>query len=371
MSNRTVTVFVTVYNIEQYLERFFECLKKQTYTDYEALIIDDGSTDNSLAVCRQYAQNDDRIRVLSVEHIGISAARNLAFSKIETPFAASVDGDDYFDKDYLKHLMDAEEKYHADMVISNVVYVKENGEEKERFVFRPQAYAEKEAFDELLPALLEENRLNFLYAKLYKTELLRDVRIEPDVMQGSDTMINSMYLARVGSIAVIEDYDYHYVQYTKRSVTSYSGSAFFDRLYRINRFVMDQMEKNGFLNDEMMRVLDNRILYAGAAYLSRIGLSDDTTKNKYRLACEVINSEAYSDSYKRQKEKGNLEDFRTRYGRDAIAPGTEKDCIDRIIRIRKEEKKNRRLKAVRERCPDPVFRIWHGVKARLGIARSK
>ncbi len=371
MSERTVTIFVTVYNIEKHLERFFECLKAQTYTDYEVLMIDDGSTDNSLAVCRQYADADDRIRVISVDHMGISAARNLAFENLRTPFATSLDGDDYFDKDYLKHLMDAEEETGADMVLSNVIYVYEDGREKERFVFRPAGRYSREDFEALLPELLDENRLNFLYAKLYKTALLKDVRVEPDVMQGSDTMINFMVLNKAQSIAVTEDYDYSYVQYKKRSVTSYMGADYFSRLYRINRFLLDKTAEYGFLNDEMLRVIDGRILHIGRTALSRIAQSSDSLSNRYKRASEVVNSEEYLLSYHRQEERGNLPLFRERYRYEPIAPGREKQYIDHVLKVRRDAEKSSRIRRLREKCPDGIFRIWHGMKMKLGIARKE
>ncbi len=369
MRERTVTIFVTVYNIEKHLDRFFECLKAQTYEDYEVLMIDDGSADNSLAVCKKYAEADDRIRVISVKHIGISAARNLAFENLRTPYTTSLDGDDWFEKDYLKHLMDAEEKTGADMVLSNVILVHEDGTEKNRFTPRAEGFYTEEDFPALLPRLLSEERLNFLYAKLFKTELLRDVRIEPDVMQGSDTMVNFMYLKNVRSIAVIEDYDYYYVQYRKRSVTSYAGREYFKRLYRINKFLLDITAEYGWLNEDMQRVIDFRILHVGTNMLRQLAKSSDPLQTKYSLGGEVVNSEEYLGPYQRQESNRNA--FRERYHYDMVAPGEEKAFIDRQIAILRDMEKDERRKRLREKCPDSVFRIWHGIKDKLGISRKQ
>ena len=364
MRERTVTIFVTVYNIEKHLDRFFECLKAQTYEDYEVLMIDDGSVDNSLAVCKKYAESDDRIRVISVEHVGISAARNLAFENLRTPYVTSLDGDDRFDKDYLKHLIDAEEKTGADMVLSNVILVYEDGTERNRFMPREAGCYSRDEFPALLPKLLIEERLNYLYAKLYKTELLRDVRVEPDVMQGSDTMINFKYLKNVRSIAVIEDYDYYYVQYQKRSVTSYMGKDYFKRLYRINRFLLDITAEYGWLNEEMQQAIDFRILHVGVNTLRRIAKSSDPLQAKYSFGEEVVNSEEYRTSYQRQESQRAA--FRERYHYDMVAPGDEKAFIDRQIAILEDIKKDERRKHLREKCPDVVFRIWRGIKNMLG-----
>ena len=162
MEKGLVTIFVTVYNIGEHLERFFDCLDKQTFSDYKLLMIDDGSTDNSLSICRAHAEKDSRIEVVPIEHVGIAAARNKILGMLDTEFATSLDGDDYFEPDYLKHLMDAQKKYDADYVISNVIYVTPEGGEYSRFSPREEAFFTKEQFPDILPALLEEERLNYL-----------------------------------------------------------------------------------------------------------------------------------------------------------------------------------------------------------------
>ena len=213
MGKCPVTIFVTVYNIEKYLERFFDCLDKQTFKDYQLLIIDDGSTDNSLSICQAYAEKNSQTKVVPIEHIGISAARNKILGMLDTEFATSLDGDDYFEPDYLKHLMDAQKKYNADYVISNVIYANPEGVETSRFIPRKEAFYTKEQLPDIVPTLLEEDRLNYLYTKLYRTEYLKDIRVEPDVKQGSDTMINMQYTLRINNLAVIDEYDYHNYRY--------------------------------------------------------------------------------------------------------------------------------------------------------------
>ena len=193
MGKGIVTIFVTVYNIGKHLERFFDCLDKQTFKDYKVLMLDDGSTDNSLSICRAHAEKDSRIKVVAIDHVGIAAARNMVLGMLDTEFATSLDGDDYFEPDYLKHLADSQKKYDADLVISNVIYVFQNGVEIFRFSPRKESFYTKEQFPDILPELLEDERMNYLYTKLYRTEYLKDIRVESDVKQGSDTMINMQY----------------------------------------------------------------------------------------------------------------------------------------------------------------------------------
>lgn len=363
MDKGIVTIFVTVYNIGKYLERFFDCLDKQTFRDYKLLIFDDGSTDNSLSICRAHAEKDCRIKVVAIEHVGIAAARNKILGMLDTEFATSLDGDDYFEPDYLKHLMDAQKKYDADYVISNVIYVTQEGFETSRFIPRKETFYTKEQFHDILPSLLGEERLNYLYTKLYRTEYLKDIRVEPDVKLGSDTMINIQYAMRINNIVVTEDYDYHYVSYATRSVTSYDGTDFFWRMYRIQKFLYDVTEKNGLLNDKMLREIDRRTLISGYVGLCRIRRLDINMKDKLAAAHKTMNSDEYLRSYNRLKENGQLEtmDF------EVIHPGEEEAFIGKeeafIHRIHKRHRKDRILNYT----PRFIFNAYHNIKKKLGL----
>ena len=358
-----VTVLVTVFNIEKYLDRFFDCLYQQTEQRFEVLIVDDGSKDKSLSICRRYAEKDPRIRVIPVKHIGISAARNIALGDIRTKFVTSLDGDDVFDKDYLKHLLYAQKKYDADYVLSNVIYLDEQMQEIKRFTPRAEGFYTKEDLPAILPVLLEEDRLNYLYGKLFRKELLEDIRVEKNVRQGSDTMINMQYCLKIQNLAVIENYDYCNIRYLSRSVTSYNGDDFFFRLYRINQYIYDLMEENGRLDARMIRAIDGRILFSGLLSVNRITVKKVPFDKKCEAASCVIQSEEYKRSYERQKKSGNLDSFSFA----VIIPGKEADYIKLRYSVLEQERKDKRKKRLKELCPDFVFRLYHQAKVKLGL----
>ena len=353
MSERTLTIFVTVYNIEEHLERFFNCLKAQTYQDYEVLIIDDGSSDNSLAVCQKHVASDDRIRVIHVEHIGISAARNLVYEQIATPFAASLDGDDYVEPDYLKHLMDAREKYDADLSISRVQYELENGAVEGAFPARGELLIRQKDFEEKIPMLLNDRRLNYLYGKVYRSSLLKDIRIPDDVRQGSDTMTNFRFLKNASSIVLIDDLDYHYTRYSKRSVTSYSGEDAFNRINRINRVVYDSCEEMGILNEKMLCVIDSRVLQSGIWVIDKILASDNDDAVKAHQIDEILHDAFYLAAYERQQRRTTTLSF------EPIEPQNGAVYLKKRQKARaKQLRKAQILKA----SPGFIVKIFHKIK---------
>lgn len=348
-----LTVFVTVYNIAEYLPRFFESMANQTFRDYVLLMIDDGSEDNSLEVCNAYAADDERIEVVHLEHVGIAKARNYALGHINTEFTASADGDDYVEPDYLKHLMDVREKHDADLVISRVQYMLEDGTVEGVFRSRGKLFIPKTAFAEQIPMLLDDRRLNYLYGKVYRTDLLKDIRIEDDVRQGSDTMINFQYLNKADSVVLIDDVDYHYIRYSSRSVTSYSGEDAFFRISRINKYVYDYSEKMDILTPEMLFIIDSRVLQSAIWVIDKIIASDNDEETKDNQITNILNDSFYIAAYKRRKE------FTEKLPFEAIEPQGGKIFLNKYY---KKVKKNHRKAKILKATPAFIVDLYHKVK---------
>ena len=95
------SVIVPVYNVEQYLIRCLESLRRQTFEGYEAILVDDGSTDRSGAICDRYADMDSRFRVIHRQNGGLAAARNTGLDKAQGAYIMFLDSDDDLEKEAL------------------------------------------------------------------------------------------------------------------------------------------------------------------------------------------------------------------------------------------------------------------------------
>lgn len=106
-----ISVIVPVYKVEQYLRRCVDSILAQSFADFELILVDDGSPDNSGAICDEYAQKDTRISVIHQENGGLSAARNAgidwAFANSDSQWLTFIDSDDWIHPEYLKALLDA------------------------------------------------------------------------------------------------------------------------------------------------------------------------------------------------------------------------------------------------------------------------
>lgn len=105
MDNPKISVIVPVYNVEQYLPRCIDSILDQTFTDFEVLLIDDGSTDNSGKICDEYAQKDNRIRVFHKKNGGVSSARNLGIDESKGELITFIDSDDWLKQNCLQKII--------------------------------------------------------------------------------------------------------------------------------------------------------------------------------------------------------------------------------------------------------------------------
>ena len=114
--NNMISIIVPIYNKEKYLEKCLDSLLNQTYRELEILLVDDGSTDKSLEICRSYAEKDERIRVFSKKNGGVASARNLGVRESLGEYLSFVDPDDYVHPEYAVCMKEALEKSGAELV---------------------------------------------------------------------------------------------------------------------------------------------------------------------------------------------------------------------------------------------------------------
>ena len=97
-----VSIIVPVYNTEKYLSKCLDSIVNQTYKNLEIILINDGSTDNSKAICEDFAKKDKRIQVINKENSGVSVSRNKGLSLAKGNYIAFIDADDYAELNYIE-----------------------------------------------------------------------------------------------------------------------------------------------------------------------------------------------------------------------------------------------------------------------------
>ena len=116
-----VSIIVPIYNIEGYIRECIDSILAQTYSDFELILVDDGSPDNCGRICDEYAEKDVRIKVIHKENGGLTSARNAGLSVAKGDWIMHVDGDDWIEPDMIESLIEAAKATEADLVFSDFI----------------------------------------------------------------------------------------------------------------------------------------------------------------------------------------------------------------------------------------------------------
>lgn len=213
-----ISVIVPIYNVEEYLERCLDSIVAQDFSDYEVILINDGSTDHSAQMASLYAKKHPIFKYVSQPNGGLSSARNKGITLARGKYLCFIDSDDAIEPNYLKKLYDVAETYSADIVISRFTrhWIKSDITIKQWFKKRPGVYDSKV----LLHSLIRDLTVHFyVWNKLYRHTLFTEHNISFPKMRFEDMATVPKLFFYSNKIAVIPDYLYNYTK-RKNSIVS-------------------------------------------------------------------------------------------------------------------------------------------------------
>lgn len=209
--NPLVTIILPVYNVAKWLDTCMQSIVKQTYANLQIILIDDGSTDESPAICEHWAAEDSRINVVHQQNAGLSAARNTGLQLRKGEYVCFVDSDDYVEPDYVERMLDTALTEQADMVVCNIRKEDEDGNP----VKEPDPAFEAKTFtcrQYMAYALRSSWKHIVAWNKLYRSSIWNDFGY-PVGKVHEDEFVFAQLIARCSRIACISDVLYHYVQH--------------------------------------------------------------------------------------------------------------------------------------------------------------
>lgn len=208
-----VSIIVPIYNAEQYLRRCVDSILNQEYTDFELLLVNDGSTDASGDICEEYGDQDPRVIVIQKENTGVSDSRNRALDRARGKYLQFLDSDDWITPDATRLFVRAAEEYGCDMVISDFYRVvgerlSPKGDIEEEGVLTREEFA----------AHMMENPADFYYGvlwnKLYRRDIVEEhnLRMDTDISWCEDFMFNLEYIRYAKVFYALHAPIYYYVK---------------------------------------------------------------------------------------------------------------------------------------------------------------
>lgn len=206
-----ISVIIPVFNTERYLTRVIDCVLTQTFTDFELILIDDGSTDASGEICDRYEVTDGRVRVKHSANHGVSAARNNGIDLATGEWITFIDSDDYILPQYLQNLYNNAEKHNSDFVMTGIV---------RRYEEKPiddvvREWSESVVTRNEIAKLYEQGIMQYQkcpYLKLFKREIINEhgIRFDERLSRGEDALFVYTYLLHCSSISVAPGANYIY-----------------------------------------------------------------------------------------------------------------------------------------------------------------
>lgn len=217
-----VSVIVPVYNVEKYIHRCIDSILSQTFTDWELILVDDGSPDSSGAICDEYAARDARIRVIHKENGGVSSARNVGIKQAAGEWITFVDSDDYLDEDSLLSMVELTKHYDADLFCFGIRMTT-----TDKPMQRKQQHDTLYTVDSsnLIKKILLYNTNCGPCSKMFRTKRLQNFRFDESLKIGEDLLFNLHYLSNLHSPIICSDlcvYNY----YTNPSSAMHSKNLF-------------------------------------------------------------------------------------------------------------------------------------------------
>lgn len=214
----SLSIIIPVYNAEKTLEQCISSILTQTYEEFELILINDGSKDNSTYLCNKLAKMDPRVKVKHQENQGVAAARNTGIAMAAGDYLQFVDSDDYLHKEMCQRLIDGFETKNCEWMVSSYYDVFENEVKTSKNSY--QGIYTKKEYLKLMMGDPKDYYFGVLWNKLYLRKIIisNHLRFSNEVSLGEDFIFNLQYCCHVKRIVIIDKPLYYYVQISNSSL---------------------------------------------------------------------------------------------------------------------------------------------------------
>jgi glycosyltransferase involved in cell wall biosynthesis len=252
--NSLVTFILPVYNAENTLKRCLDSILKQTYCDYEVIIVDDGSVDDSGKICDSYSLNDNRFRVVHKENAGVASARQLGVSLASGEYVIHIDSDDWIESNMLSDMMN--EIGDADILVSDYYYNTKHGQTYVRQV-------DCTTSEELLEKIIKGEVFGSLWHKLIRRNLYQNIEFNTDLTFCEDQLLLFKILTTYQCKVINLHKAYYHYECNDGSITQRTDREYFDNKIKYEDYALQVLSPLSFGYIRDIFVLDRLKSYSG------------------------------------------------------------------------------------------------------------
>lgn len=222
MDQPLVSIIVPIYNSALDLVTCLESIKRQKYPRLEILLVNDGSSDSSLEICRMYARLDARIVIIDKENSGVSGTRNVAIERASGKYLQFVDSDDFLDENATRLMVEAMEEHESDLVICHYCSVSKSERTTVYGYLPPDTAMDKAQFARYLMEEPASFYYGVMWNKLYRRDLImaHGIRCNEDISWSEDMLFNLEYIRYAERFYSLRTPVYYYTHRKRRSLSA-------------------------------------------------------------------------------------------------------------------------------------------------------
>jgi glycosyltransferase involved in cell wall biosynthesis len=280
-----------VYNSKKKIRRSVNSILEQTYKDFELIIVNDGSTDNTEKVLNVLSKRDKRIKVFTQENKGPGAARNKGLENAKGKYIGFVDADDWIEKNIYKELLEVIK--HKSCEVAMCDYYDENNKVKNFNYEDEYTFNKKEIKNNFIPNLIKKKSgFCSVVNKLYLKSIIDDnnITFKTNFKKGEDTYFNMDYFINVNKCVLINKRYYHYIENKKSIMRSYDKNL---KKYIVEdyKYNLKYLKRNNLDNSNLINILNNRNIRSISSILYNSLESTDSINDLYNQLLKLIEDE--------------------------------------------------------------------------------
>ena len=286
MSDTEIRVMMPVYKVGDYVSKAIESILAQTFTDFEFLIVDDGTPDRSGEICDEYAKKDTRIQVIHKENGGAPSARNTAIDQAKGKYVYFLDSDDWAEPQMLEDMYAMAEKNQAQLVVCGFYIDTYYGKDylSEKICVDNRTFTDAESFRRESYRYFDRNMLYTPWNKLYRLDVIRENHLYFPQTLWDDFPFNLSYLDHVERVVISTNAYYHFIRARAESETS----AYRPDMYEKREEEQDWMEALyrgwGITNRETKEMVARRYIERMVGCIANVTSSSCTLSGKEQRA---------------------------------------------------------------------------------------
>lgn len=298
-----VSIIIPVYNAGKVIRRCIDSLLVQTFTDFQIIVVNDGSTDNSEEICREYEQNNAKIKLISIPNSGVGTARNIGIDAAEGKYVGFIDADDYVHKEYVEKLVSLYENNDVHMAICGFMEIW-----GEKIVFETSGDKTYLDCNKAQTLLLKENYYRgYVWNKLFERTIIQKhhLRFDENIAIWEDVQFVFRYMNIVDKIVYDPKPMYYYMFSANSSSNLENNNKALSKAYSVIKAQKSIEQEIPKQNTEALHELHMREMSDALGIMRIIGITNVKCESEeYKECVKLIRKllkETYGNLHKKER----------------------------------------------------------------------